>query len=95
MKNISFYIQQHYPVELKFMPDGMFSAEMKDIPGLCAYGASMVEALEEIEMVKATAFELMLEQGKEIPLPKVHLEMPIDAFEQLSNKEQIEQFVVL
>ena len=95
MKDISDYIKLNYPIEIKSMPDGMYCAEIKEIPGLCAYGTSMVAALEEIEAVKATAFELMLKQGKEIPLPKIHLEIPIDTFEQLPNREQIEPFVVL
>ncbi len=94
MKDVSYYMKLNYPVEIKSMPDGMYCAEFKDVPGLCAYGASMVEALEEIEMVKATAFELMMKQGKDIPLPKVHLEIPVDAFEQLPNREQMEQFMV-
>jgi predicted RNase H-like HicB family nuclease len=94
MKELAYYLQLHYPVEIQPMPDGMFCAEIKEIPGLCAYGKSMVEALEEIEAVKTTAFELMLKQGKDIPLPTVHLEIPVDAFEQLPNREQIEQFVV-
>jgi len=54
----------------------------------------MVEALEEIEQVKTTAFELMLKQGKDIPLPTVHLAIPVDMFEQLPNRKQIEQFVI-
>ena len=69
------YLQLHYPVEIQLLPDGMFCAEIKEIPGLCAYGASMSEALEEIEQVKATAFELMLAQGKDIPLPTMHLKL--------------------
>lgn len=94
MKDISYYIKLNYPVELKSMPDGVYCAEIKEIPGLCAYGASMAEALEELEIVKATAFELMLKQEKDIPLPKIHLEIPVDRFDQLPNKELIEQFVV-
>lgn len=94
MKPLTDYLQLRYPVNIQPMPDGMFCAEIKDIPGLCAYGASMFEALEEIEYVKTTAFELMLEQGKVIPLPTVHLEIPIDMFERLPNRKQIEEFVV-
>lgn len=94
MKTLTEYMQLHYPVEIQPLPDGMFCAEIKDIPGLCAYGATMVDALEELEHVKATAFELMLAQGKDIPLPTVHLAIPLDLFQQLANREQIAQFVV-
>lgn len=81
-------MQLHYPVEIQPLPEGIFCAEIKEIPGLCAYGATMIEALEEIEYVKAAAFELMLKQGKDIPLPTVRLEIPVDLFEQLSNHKQ-------
>ncbi len=94
MKELAYYLQLQYPVEIQPLPDGMFCAEIKEIPGLCAYGASMVEALAEIENVKATAFELMLAQGKNIPLPTVHLAIPVDLFAQLPNRPQIEQFIV-
>jgi hypothetical protein len=55
----------------------------------------MIEAIEELDVVKYTAFELMLQQGKEIPLPTVRLEIPVDTFEQLPNKEAIEPFVMV
>jgi predicted RNase H-like HicB family nuclease len=90
MKTLAEYLQLQYPVEIQPMPDGMLCTEIKEIPGLCAYGVSMVEALQEIKAVKATAFELMLKQGKEIPLPTIHLKIPVDAFEQLPNREQID-----
>jgi len=35
MKTLADYLKLHYPVEIQPMPDGMFCAEMKDIPG-CA-----------------------------------------------------------
>ncbi len=94
MKDISYYLQLNYPVDIHAMPDGMFCAEIKIVPGLCAYGTTMIEALEELNIVKTTAFELMLQQGKEIPLPTVLLEIPVDEFQQLSNRAHIEQFVV-
>jgi predicted RNase H-like HicB family nuclease len=94
MRDASYYQQINYPVEIQPMPDGIFRAEIRTIPGLCAYGNTMVEALEELDIVKTTAFELMLEQGKEIPLPTVHLEIPLDEFEQLANRTPIGQFVV-
>ncbi|QTA87971.1 type II toxin-antitoxin system HicB family antitoxin [Desulfonema magnum] len=93
-KDLSYYMNLRYPVRIRTMTDGMYCAEIREIPGLCAYGISAVEALEELETVRQTAFELMLRQGKEIPLPRVRLEIPIDAFEQLPNKEDIAKFLV-
>ena len=95
MKDITYYMKLSYPVEIQAMPDRMYCAEIKTIPGLCAYGTSMITAIEELEVVKYTAFELMLQQDKEIPLPTVHLEIPVDTFEQLPNKEAIEPFVMV
>lgn len=95
MKELSYYMNQKYPLEVKTMPDGVYCAEIKPIPGLCAYGESVQEAVEQLEIVKKTAFELMLEQGKEIPMPTIHLEIPIDMYEKMANKEEMAQFVVV
>jgi predicted RNase H-like HicB family nuclease len=95
MKDISYYLKLNYPVVINLLPDHQYCAEIKQITGLCAYGATMSEALEELEGVKTAAFTLMLEQGKTIPVPTVHLEIPMDAFEQLPQREQIEQFMVV
>jgi len=95
MKDISYYLKLNYPVVINLLPDQQFCAEMKRIPGLCAYGATMSAALAELEGVKTAAFALMLKQGKTIPLPTVHLEIPIDTFELLPQREQMEQFVVV
>jgi len=93
-KELSYYMNLRYPVEIRVMPDGMYSAEIRSVPGLCAYGTSATETLEELEGIREAAFKLMLRQGKEIPPPTVCLEIPTDAFERLPNKEYIAQFVV-
>ena len=94
MKALSYYIKMKYPLEIKVMPDGHYCAQIPTIPGLCAYGKTIPQALEELEMVKQTAFELMLSQNKEIPLPKIRLEIPLDAFQKLPNRKDMEQFVI-
>ncbi|OGU14454.1 MAG: hypothetical protein A2X61_14350 [Ignavibacteria bacterium GWB2_35_12] len=94
MKNIEYCMKFNYNVEIRFMPDGIYCAEIKDIPGLAAYGNSMKKALDELEKVKRVAFEIMLSQNKEIPLPKVKLEIPIHSFEKLSNKKLLQDFVI-
>lgn len=38
MRDISYYQQIHDSVEFHAMPDGGFCAELRTIPGLCAYG---------------------------------------------------------
>lgn len=94
-KELSYYMDLKYPLEVKTMPDGMYCAEIKAISGLCAYGESAREAVEQLEIVKKTAFELMLEQGKDIPIPTIRLEIPIDLYEKMANKEEMAQFVVV
>ena len=94
MKNVVSYMKLNYNTEIKCMPDGMFCAEIKEIPGLCAYADSMKDALDELEFVKKDAFELMLSQYKNIPLPLIRLEIPINSYEKLSNKEQLMEFIV-
>ena len=93
--NLSDYLKLKYPVEIKCMPDGMFCAEIKDIPGLCAYSSTMRDSLEELEIVKQTAFELMISQKKQIPMPVIKLEIPINSFEKLSNKDILQEFIVI
>ena len=94
MKNINYYLKLNYNVEIKYLPDGIYCAEIKEIPGLAAYGNSMKKALDELEKVKSVAFEMMLEQNKDIPLPVVKLEIPVRSFEKLRNKKQLQNFVV-
>lgn len=58
-RDVSYYQQINYPVEIYPMPDGIFCAEIRTIP-----------------------------------VPTVHLEIPLDEFEQLANQTPIGQFVV-
>ena len=95
MKPISYYMMQNYSVEIKFMPDNMFCAEIKEIPGLCAYGSNPVEAIEELELVKEAAFKLMKQQNKEIPLPTMRFEIPISKFESLPYKDELQTYLVV
>ena len=77
------------------MPDGMICADIKEIPGLCAYGKTIKDAIEELEIVKSAAFELMISQKKEIPVPKIKLEIPYDSFEKFPFAGQLSQYVVI
>ena len=94
MKELSHYLNMNYSVSLRAMPDGQFQAEVRDLPGVCAYGDTMQEAVEQLEGVKRTALELMLEQGKEVPVPRVRLEIPVDVFSALPERQQMEAYVV-
>lgn len=85
LNSIKFYTNQRYNVEIKALPDNIYSAEIPDIPGLCAYGSTEIEALMELEKAKTTAFELMIEQNKPIPLPVRRFEIPLDDFGKLRS----------
>ena len=87
-KELSYYMNLKYLLEVKTMPDGMYCAEIKAVPGLCAYGESVREAVEQLEIVKKTAFELMLAQGKKIPMPTIRPKTPIDMYEKWRTKKK-------
>ncbi len=95
MKNLSYYMKQRYTIEIKSFPDKMFCAEIKEIPGLCAYGISEKDALDELDIVKKTAFELMIEQKKEIPLPIIKFEIPVSIYENFSFKHELEKYALV
>jgi predicted RNase H-like HicB family nuclease len=88
-------MKQRYSIGIKSYPDKMFCAEIKEIPGLCAYGITEKEALEELEIIKKTAFEMMLSQNKKIPLPSITFEIPISDYEKFSFKHEIEKYALV
>ena len=85
--------QIKYPTTIHKMPDGVYCAEMPLLKGCAAYGKTADEALYELEGVKETVLEILLEKGKPIPEPTVHLEIPISVFEQLARKEELAAYV--
>lgn len=93
MKKLKEFLQYDYPVRVFRYSDGTYCAEIETIEGLCAYGKNAQEALNELESVKETAFELMLEQGTEPPVPKVRLEIPVNIFRKISNCTRLQEFV--
>ena len=93
MRKLKEYLKYDYPVRVFRYPDGMYCAEIEAIEGLCAYGKTQQQALRELEDVKVAAFELMLSQGKEPPLPTLKLEIPINIFRKISNRSQLRRFV--
>ena len=94
MRNLQFYMNLHYDEEIRSYSDNTYGAEIKEIPGLCAYSETQKGALEELEIVKETAFELMLEQNKDIPLPSMTFEIPILEFEKLPFKDELEKYAI-
>lgn len=93
MKKLKRYLSYSYPVRILREPDGVYCAEVEDIEGLCAYGETPTEAVEQLQTVQSAAFELMLSQGKTPPVPKVKLEIPEDVFRRLPERKKLKQYV--
>jgi predicted HicB family RNase H-like nuclease len=75
MKTKDYYMKLNYPVILEnFYDEGerLFSAEIRELPGLIVYGDSSEEVIEEIELAKEDWIDANIELGREIqePLPK-------------------------
>jgi len=92
-KNLGYYLQLEYPTTIRKMPDGLYCAEIPLLKGCAAYGETADEALYELEGVKETVLETLLEKGKPILEPTVHLEIPVDVFEQLEEKEELAAYI--
>jgi len=95
MFDVNYYLKLKYNINIKSLSHDLFVAEINDIPGLCGYGSSEIEALQELEIVKETAFQLMLEQGKSIPIPSLKIEIPIDDFNRLPYKDELTKYVLV
>jgi len=92
-KGLSYYLQLEYPTIIRKMPDRVYCAEIPLLKGCAAYGKTADEALEELEGVKETILEILLEKGKPIPEPTVRLEIPVSVFEKLERKKELAAYI--
>jgi len=92
-KKLKDYLRYDYPIRIVRYPDGMYCAEIEDVEGLCAYGATSQQALKHLDEVKEAAFELMLSQGTEPPIPTVRIEIPMDEFKRNANFKKLKEYV--
>jgi len=79
-KDLDYYLSLNYEITLRKMTateagasDRRYLAQIPLIDGLMAEGETPQEALAHLEIVKRLAFELMLEQDKEIPEPRFEI----------------------
>ncbi|MBI5216230.1 MAG: type II toxin-antitoxin system HicB family antitoxin [Ignavibacteriae bacterium] len=94
MKNdIHYYLSLDYPIQIERMSDGLYCASIPLLKGCKGYAKTIVEAIEELQGVKETLLELMLEQKKTIPEPVVRLEIPVTKFQRLSSRKRLDEFV--
>lgn len=72
MRDKEYYLGLNYPILInKIYEDGewLFTASIKELPGLIVYGETLEEVYEEIELAKADWIEANLEWDREIKEP--------------------------
>ena len=72
MRDKEYYLGLNYPILInKIYEDGewLFTASIKELPGLIVYGETLEEVYEEVELAKADWIEANLEWGREIKEP--------------------------
>ena len=92
-KNLQYYLSLYYPIQIEQMEDGTYCASIPLLKGCKGYADTPTTAIEELDGIKEALFELMLEQGKPIPEPSVHLEIPLSDFRRMPNKQRLKRFV--
>lgn len=97
-KNIHYYMNLKYPIKITPIPEEEgygYCAEISELYGCLGDGETIEESLRNLEDVKYTTIELLLEKKKIVPEPTIHLEIPYSAFSVLKEKEQIERFITV
>ena len=72
MKDKEYYLGLNYPILIGQIFDEdevLFTASIKELPGLIVYGESLEEVYDEIELAKADWIEANLEWGRQIKEP--------------------------
>jgi len=92
-KNRDYYLSLEYPITIERMEDGVYCASIPLLKGCKGYGETQKKALDELQGVKETLLEMMVEQRKPMPEPTIRLEIPTSTFSRIRNKKQLEQFV--
>ena len=103
MKDKEYYLGLNYPILIdKIYDEGefLFTASIKELPGLIVYGESLEEVYDEIELAKADWIEANLEWGREIKEPlensleeysgKVTLRLPKSLHRDVKERSEIE-----
>lgn len=103
IKDKEYYLGLDYPILISKINDEgdiLFTASIKELPGLIVYGESLDEVYEEIELAKADWIEANLEWGREIKEPlldsvenysgKVTLRMPKSLHRNVKERSEIE-----
>lgn len=103
MKDKEYYLGLNYPMLIeKIYDEGelLFTASIKELPGLIVYGESLEEIYDEIELAKADWIEANLEWGRKIKEPlensleeysgKITLRLPKTLHKEVKERSEIE-----
>ena len=103
MKDKEYYLGLNYPMLIeKIYDEGelLFTASIKELPGLIVYGESLEEIYDEIELAKADWIEANLEWGRKIKEPlensleeysgKITLRIPKTLHKEVKERSEIE-----
>ncbi len=103
MEDKEYYLGLNYPMLIeKIYDEGelLFTASIKELPGLIVYGESLEEIYDEIELAKADWIEANLEWGRKIKEPlensleeysgKITLRIPKTLHKEVKERSEIE-----
>ena len=103
MKDKEYYLGLNYPMLIEKIYDErelLFTASIKELPGLIVYGESLEEIYDEIELAKADWIEANLEWGRKIKEPlensleeysgKITLRIPKTLHKEVKERSEIE-----
>lgn len=103
MKDKEYYLGLKYPILIEEIIDegeSLFTASIKELPGLIVYGETLEEVYDEIELAKADWIEANLEWGRPIKEPlenspeeysgKITLRLPKTLHRDVKERSEIE-----
>ncbi|MCD6521292.1 type II toxin-antitoxin system HicB family antitoxin [Candidatus Calescamantes bacterium] len=68
---INYYLSLPYTVKIMEEETGGFHVEIEELPGCMSYGDTLEEAYKNIKDAQKLWIKTALENGKEIPLPRI------------------------
>jgi len=91
-RNLAYYLNLKYPVQIVECDEGGYFAKIPDLPGCLSQGETVKEALKNINEAKELWLESVFEDKVEIPLPaderdysgKFIVRLPVSLHERLA-----------
>ncbi len=76
MKNLSFYLDLSYTEKIRKDEEGDFVAEIEELPGCVAHGATKEKALEALDEARRLWIEERIKSGFPVPQPDTEEDLP-------------------